>query len=118
MKKHILIASAAVLTAMAGASLAQSKYSGIYAGKVGGSVNFLAAVTAGGRLLALDNTSEEGLRDATNPAKSTVSSTGRVKGSTPNGTSVVATISSKYVITGTVKDGSRTVRLSGKRTFK
>jgi hypothetical protein len=117
MKTHALTISALVLTAMATATIAQSKYSGIYSGKVAGKVNFLAAITAGGRLLALDNTTE-GLRDATDPAKSTVSATGRVKGSIPNGSSVVATVSPKFAITGTIKDGKETIRFSGKRTFQ
>jgi hypothetical protein len=104
-----------VLSASFSAVVAQQKYSGIYAGKAGG-INFLAAVTAGGRLLGLDNTSR-GLKDALNPSKSTVNSSGTVKGVTPNGTSLAATINSSFEIRGTLKVGTESVRVSGKRTL-
>jgi hypothetical protein len=93
----------------------QKKYSGIYSGKAG-STNFLAAITAGGRILGLD-ASAEGIRDALNPSKSTVNSSGKVKGVVPNGTTLTATINSSFELKGTLKDGTQSVRLSGKRTL-
>lgn len=97
--------------------VAQSKYSGIYGGG-SGPTKFLLAATSGGRILGLDNTSSEGLDDALDPAKSTITAEGKIKAVTPAGTIVSASVSSDYKITATVKSSEGTVRVSGKRIFK
>ena len=106
----------ASLLASLSLTVAQSKYSGIYSGRVGNE-KFLAAVTSGARVLGLDNTSE-GLKDVTNPRKSTVSSKGVLKAVIPNGTSIAAKLDSSYNLKGTVKSGGQSVRISGKRILK
>lgn len=99
------------------AALAQSKYSGIYGGKISGGGKFLVAITAGGRALGLDS-SAEGLKDTLDPAKSTISAAGKLKGVTPAKATVTASVSSAFKMTGTVKSGGTTVRITGSRTFK
>lgn len=109
-----LIPSLAIVSITA--VIAQSKYSGIYSGG-SGQTKFLLAATNGGRILGLDNTSE-GLSDALDPAKSTISADGKIKAVTPAGTIVSASVSSDYKISATVKSSEGTVRVSGKRIFK
>jgi hypothetical protein len=104
------------------ASLGQSKYSGIYSGSIAGNEyyygqKFLAAATAGGRIIAVGENSE-GLYGTLNPARSTVSPAGKIVGVTPSGASMSATINSNYVISGTIKQDGMTFRLSGKRIYK
>ena len=104
------------------ASLGQSKYSGIYSGTVAGNeyfytAKFIAAATAGGRIIGLSEYSE-GIHEALNPAKSTVSSNGKVNATAPSGTSFSATIDSKFRISGTVKASGMTTRFNGNRIYK
>ena len=103
------------------ASFGQSKYSGIYSGRVAFSdydrPMFLAAATAGGRIIGLTEYSE-GIYETLNPAMSTVSKSGKVTGVSPYGTSVSANINSSFQINGTVKADGMTFRLSGRRTYK
>jgi hypothetical protein len=119
MKTKTLCLASAILLAGLGATIAQSKYSGIYSGKVGGRTKFMAAVTAGGRVVAAD-ASVENFRGITDPAKSTVSALGKLKAVTPNGDSINASINSSYGLSGTVKmhDNGQTVRFSGARIYK
>ena len=117
MKTKLPLLLSAALLAGIGATIAQSKYSGIYSGKVSYGGTFVAAVTKGGRVLASDSTAES-LRDVTNPAISTVNASGKLKARTHNGASITGSISSTYRITGTVKSGGSTARFSGKRTYK
>lgn len=116
MKNSILNLIAVTLVASLSASIAQSKFSGIYSGKSSTGPKFLAAITKGGRVLGIDSTSE-GLGDALNPAKSTINASGKLKGVTPSGTSITATVNSSFKINGTIKTSEGTARLSGKRTF-
>lgn len=104
-----------VLAVSVTAVVGQAKYSGIYSGTAQG-FKFLLALTQGGRGLGLDSESE-GLGDALNPAKTTVSAKGKIKGSTPKGVSFNAAVSGEK-ITGTLKSGSTTLRVSGKRIYK
>ena len=104
------------------ASLGQSKYSGIYSGTVAGNdyyypAKFLAAATAGGRIIGLTEYSE-GIYETLNPARSTVSSKGKITAVTPSGTSMSASINSKFQITGTLKADGMTFRFNGKRNYK
>jgi hypothetical protein len=104
------------------ASIGQSKYSGIYSGTVAGNnyydpAKFLAAATAGGRIIGLTEYSE-GIYETLNPARSTVSSKGKVIAVTPSGTSMSASINSKFQITGTLKADGMTFRFNGKRNYK
>ncbi len=119
MKTKTLCLASAILLAGLGATIAQSKYSGIYSGKVGGRTKCLAAGTAGGRVVAAD-ASVENFRGITDPAKSTVSALGKLKAVTPNGDSINASINSSYGLSGTVKmhDNGQTVRFSGARIYK
>lgn len=99
------------------AALAQSKYSGIYSGSEVSGTRFLAAITKGGRVLGLDETTR-GIRNALDPARSTVSASGHVTGVTRNSdASLDATITADFKIKGTFKSDDGTVRLSGKRTY-
>jgi hypothetical protein len=103
------------------ASLGQSKYSGIYSGTVAGndyyySQKFLAAATAGGRIIGLTEYSE-GIYETLDPARSTVSASGKINGVSPYGTTISAAINSKFQITGTLKADGMTFRFSGKRTY-
>ena len=103
--------------ALVSASIAQSKFSGIYGGSLSSGGRFLAALTNGGRVLALDS-GTEGIREALDPARSTINAAGKIKGAAANGTVVSATVYSDYTIKGTVTVGGRSARLSGRRTFK
>lgn len=96
--------------------LAQSKYSGIYQGRVDNNA-FIVAVTAGGRAFGMDNLSK-GLSQALDPAKSTVSAAGKLNARTKSGTVVTGTITNDGKVKGIVKVGKDTLKLSGKRTFK
>jgi hypothetical protein len=116
MRKNLKLVVSVVLLSSLTFALAQSKYSGIYSGDAAG-VKFLSAITAGGRLLAMDNNTE-GLRDATDPNRSTVSSNGTVKAVVPNGTSLTGNIDSSFRMSGTIKSGGQSARFSGKRILK
>jgi hypothetical protein len=104
------------LLAMLTAAPATHKYSGIYQGDVGG-ILFWASITSGGRILALDETSQ-GMPDVTNPYKSKVDGSGRFKAVVYNGTKIAGKIDSKNRIIGTMKQGKQTYRLAGIRTLK
>ena len=103
-----------VMMASLSATIAQSDFSGIYIGSFTGG-KFTVALTGGGRALGAATTAEE-WGDVLNPAKSTINEDGDLKGATPNGASINATVSGKNV-TGTIKEGGKTVRFTGKRTF-
>lgn len=92
------------------------QYSGVYSGTIG-PAKFLAAATAGRRMIGVDATTS-GLGDTLDPARSMVSTTGRIVAATPRGTTMVAQISAKFALTGTAKRGRTTYRLSGKRIYK
>jgi len=96
------------------AVIAQSQFSGIYIGSFT-NLKFTVALTKGGRAIGA-STAAEDWGDVLNPAKSTINAGGLLKGSTPNGASVNATVSGTK-ITGTVKEGGQTARLTGKRVF-
>jgi len=119
MKK--IVATAICFSVILCSLVGQAKYSGIYSGSVSGngyaSQKFLAAATAGGRIIALTDYSN-GIYETLNPAKSTVSASGKVTGVSPYGTSVSANINSSFQINGTVKADGMTFRLSGRRTYK
>jgi len=120
MKRYLfaIVISLASFSALVG----QSKYSGIYSGNVAGNeyfyaAKFVAAATAGGRIIGLTEYSE-GIHEALDPAKSTVSSNGKVNATAPSGTSLSATIDSKFRISGTIKASGMTTRLNGNRIYK
>lgn len=118
MKTSITNAVVACTIATLAATIAQSKFSGIYQGPVSSHGKFIVAATSGGRLFATASDAN-GLRDAMDPAKSTVSSKGKINGATPGGTSFTGSISDDFKFTGTgkEKDGT-TFRLTGSRTYK
>jgi hypothetical protein len=97
--------------------IGQSKYSGIYSGKMSSGGRFVAAMTTGGRVLGLTDYTE-GLSEALNPAKSIIDSSGKLKGVTPAGAVITASVASDFKITGTLKEGGYTVRLTGSRIYK
>ncbi len=104
------------------ASFGQSKYSGIYSGTVAGNEyidyqKILAAATSGGRIIAIGDYSY-GLYETLDPARSTISSKGKVVAATPSGISMSATVNSKFQISGTLKQAGMTTRFNGKRIYK
>lgn len=105
-----IILIATIATSVAGVAT----YSGIYDLKIPARV--LMAITTGGHVLSLsDDTS---IASEANPAKSTVNATGKIVGSSSDGLSVVAQIASDFTVKGTAKIGGKTIRITGKRTFK
>lgn len=116
MKTSILNVVAIAFAALIAASVAQSKFSGIYSGSVSSGGSFVAAATKGGRVLGLDNRSN-GLREALDPAKSTINAAGKLKAASNSGTVVTATVYPDFTIKGTIKSGGKTVRITGRRTF-
>ncbi len=116
MKTTILTVVTLIVVGSMSASVAQSKYSGIYKGKAAG-VTFLAAITNGGRVLGLNNRCE-GLKDALDPARSTITAGGKLKGFTPGGSSLNASVSSQFVMKGTIKIDGKTYAISGNRIYK
>lgn len=117
MKTHLLKVMAMSFAALISAAIAQSNFSGIYQGSVKSGPKFTLALTKGGRALGLYSNSK-GLKDALDPAKSTINSSGRLKGATPSGSIVTANVSTDFKISGTVKSDDGTFRITGKRTFK
>jgi len=116
MKTRIVSSLAVSAAVLISAVVAQSKYSGIYGGNVSTGAKFLAAVTKGGRVLGIDSTTE-GIHTALAPSKSTVDSSGHIKGATPDGSSLVGTINADFKFSGTMKTDRGTARLSGKRIY-
>ena len=116
MKRITLRITALAMVLCATAAFSQSKFSGIYNGKAS-SVQFLLALTKGGHAIGADENSD-GFRDVLDPAKSKVSSSGKLRGKTPAGASIVAKITSGGKLSGTLKVDGATIRLSGKRTYK
>lgn len=86
-------------------------YSGVYNLNTG--VPTLASVTKGGHILTLSNGTT--FREEATPAKSTVNATGKIVASTASGVTVVGQIALNFTVTGTVKSGGSTVRLTGRR---
>ena len=116
MKKITVRITALTMVLCATAAFSQSKFSGIYSGKAS-SVEFLLALTKGGRAIGADENSD-GFRDVLDPAKSKVSRSGKLRGRTPAGASIVAKITSSGKLTGTLKVDGSTIRLAGQRTYK
>jgi hypothetical protein len=116
MKTSKLNVMAMSFAALVTASIAQSKFSGIYSGSVSSGGSFVAAATKGGRVLGLDSRSN-GLREALDPAKSTINAAGKLKAASNSGTSVTATVYPDFTIKGTIKVDGKTVRITGRRTF-
>lgn len=108
-------AFAALLAISVSAAIGQAKFSGIYNGSAVGGVKLKVALTKGGRALGL-NADSEGFGDVLDPAKSTINAAGKLKGATPKGVSIDATISGTK-LTGTLKEGKNTVRITAKRVF-
>jgi hypothetical protein len=117
MKTPQLSVMAMSFAALITASIAQSKFSGIYSGSVSSGESFVAAATKGGRVLGLDS-KNNGLKEALDPAKSTINAAGKLKAASISGTQVTATVYPDFKIKGTIKVGGKTMRISGRRTFK
>lgn len=111
---------AACLAATLSATVAQSKFSGIYAASSSqASDKILIAITKGGHVLGLSN-STRGLKQALDPAKSTINADGKFKGITADGNTIITgTVSSDFKFRGTGKnaDGGETFRITGSRTL-
>lgn len=110
---------AVCLTATLSVTIAQSKFSGIYPGTASPQTEkVLLAITKGGHVLGLSNSST-GLKEALDPAKSTVNAAGKLKSVTGDGdTSITGTISSDFKFKGTGKDSDgETFRITAKRTL-
>lgn len=105
-----------MLVLSVGAVIGQSQYSGIYTGSDSHNGKFKLALTKGGRCLGLSSFSE-GFADAIDPAISTIDAKGKLKGATPAKAIINATVSADGKITGTIKEGKITVRITGKRVF-
>lgn len=117
MKQRTMNVVALTLIATLTATIAQSKFSGIYSGTVSTKEKFLIAITKGGRALGLSSESE-GFNDALNPSKSTINSSGKLQAVMGDGrTTINGTVSSDFSMKGTGKSGSETFRISGKRTL-
>ena len=112
MKTKSIVGLAGLLAITASAVIGQSLYSGIYTGTV--PVKFSVALTKGGRGLGGGN--KDTWKDELDPAKSTITASGKFKGVTPNGSVITATVSGSD-FKGTVKDGGGTRRIVGKRVF-
>lgn len=103
-----------LLATLATGFATRSLYSGIY--NVNTGVPTLVAITKAGYMLSLsDNTT---FREELTPAKSRVGDTGKVLGSTASGVTMTAQIASDFTVTGTVKSGGFTQRITGKRILK
>ena len=108
---------ALTLVATLATTIAQSKFSGIYAGSSSNRNKVIMAITKGGHILGLDSDSE-GLVDALNPSKSTVNVDGKLKSVTGDGQfTLTGTISSDFKFKGTGKEGSQTIRITASRTL-
>lgn len=116
MRSPILPLAAMAIVLGSALAFSQSKFSGIYQGKAS-SVKFLLALTKGGHAIGADENSE-GFRDVLDPARSKVSISGKLRGATPAGASIVAKISQNGALSGTLKVNGQTIRLTGKRTYK
>lgn len=116
MKQRTLNVVGVILIASLSATIAQSKFSGIYEGGVSSGTRLLVAITKGGRVVGMDS-SIEGIKGVLSPAKSTINADGKLKGVAPNGTSVTATVSSDFKIRGTAKNEGQSFRFTGSRTF-
>ncbi len=117
MKQRTLNVVGVILIASLTATIAQSKFSGIYSGNVSSKEKFLIAITKGGRALGLSSDSE-GFSDALDPSKSTINSAGKLQAVMGDGrTTINATVSSDFTMKGTVKSRSETLRIAGKRTL-
>lgn len=86
-------------------------YSGVYNLNTGHPV--LASITKGGHILTFAEGST--FSEEATPAKSTVNATGKMVASTVSGVTVVGQIASDFTVTGTVKSGGTTRRMTGKR---
>lgn len=116
MKMPVWNVAALSLVATLSATIAQSKFSGIYEGNVSSGSRFVIAITKGGRALGLDS-STENMKGVLAPAKSSISADGKFKGVSPNGTTVTGTVSSEFKFKGTAKHDGETFRVTGGRTF-
>ncbi len=112
MKTKSIAGLAGWLAITISAVIGQSQYSGIYTGTV--PVKFTVALTKGGR--GLGGGSKDTWKDELDPAKSTINASGKFKGVTPNGDVITVTVSGSD-LAGTIKSGSETRRLVGKRVF-
>ena len=100
------------------AAIAQSTFSGIYSGSQSDGDKVVMALTKGGRGLGLSDQSR-GIKDSLQPAKTTVTSTGKFKGATASGETIVTgKISSDFKVTGTVSWDDGSSRLTCKRIYK
>jgi hypothetical protein len=108
---------ALTLIATLSATIAQSKFSGIYSAIASPREKVLLAITKGGHILGLSNKSS-GLREALDPARSTINADGKIKAVVGDGTTINATVSSDFKLKGTGKssDGD-TFRITGSRTL-
>ncbi len=104
------------LIATLSATIAQSKFSGIYPGIAGAKEKVLLTITKGGHVFGIGNNGK-GLREAIDPTRSTINADGKLKAVVPDGTSISGTVSSSFQFTGTVKDDDGTSRITAKRTL-
>lgn len=104
------------LIASFSATIAQSKFSGIYPGIAGAKEKVLLSITKGGHVFGIGN-SGKGLREAIDPNKSSISADGKLKAVVPDGTSISGTVSANFEFKGTVKDSEGTSRITAKRTL-
>jgi hypothetical protein len=98
------------------ATIAQSKFSGIYPGIAGAKEKVLLSITKGGHVFGIGN-SGKGLKEAIDPNKSTISADGKLKAVVPDGTSISGTVSANFEFKGTVKDSEGTSRITATRTL-
>lgn len=117
MKTSILNVMAMSSAALIATSIAQLKFSGIYAGVATPNEKVVLAITKGGRILGLGNSSK-GLRDALDPARSTINAAGKLKAVTGDGETIInGTVSPDFKLRGTGKSGGDTFRITAARTF-
>lgn len=104
------------LIATLSATIAQSKFSGIYPGIAGAKEKVLLSITKGGHVFGIGNKGK-GLREAIDPNKSTINADGKLKAAVPDGTSISGTVSADFEFRGTVKDSDGTSRITATRTL-
>lgn len=107
---------ALALAATLSATIAQSKYSGIYGLITSDKEKVVFAMTKGGNLFGMGN-GTHGLKEAIDPTRSSIDSEGKFKAVVPDGTTLTGTVDSEFQLKGTIKSDEGTSRISGKRTL-
>lgn len=107
---------ALALFATLSTTIAQSKFSGIYTGSTGDKEKVVLAITKGGNIFGMGN-STRGLKEAIDPTRSSINADGKFKAVVADGTTLTGTVDSAFQLKGTIKSEEGTSRISGLRTL-